>query len=479
LALLLESFLLDDAELGVAAIRVEGDVATTEAPLARIRQPQPFLTRRVRSGRGATEQPNAAGDDAELSLCFWLMVAVTGIAAGLGGMAMIAILHGVQHLAYGYHGGDVQTAVARTAGSRRILALAAGGVVTGVGWYLLRRFMSDQRSDLDDALWAGDSQLSMRRSFLTSVLSEIAVGVGASLGLEAAPKLLGAAAGSLLARWTRLDPTQRRLLVACGGGAGMAAVYNVPLGGALITAEVLYGSLALPVVLPALACSAIATATSWIYLPDRPTYLLIPTYHVSAALAVWSVPAGLLIGVLTVGYVRLIGLVSVHRPNGWRVCITPAIAFTLLGFLALAYPQVLGNGRDMASPAFLGAGTAGLLLILAVLKPFATMLCLGSGATGGLFTPTLATGAVLGGALGIAWSQVWPGAPAGAFALVGAAAMVGAGLQAPLAGLVLVLELTGTTNSLAVPILVATVLATAVARYLDGYSIYSVRLPAR
>ncbi|HEY6793857.1 MAG TPA: chloride channel protein [Kineosporiaceae bacterium] len=75
------------------------------------------------------------------------------------------------------------------------------------------------------------------------------------LGREAAPKLLGAAAGSVLAQWRGLTVGQRRLLVSCGEDAGMAAVYNVPLGGALITAELLYGSLALPAILPALACA--------------------------------------------------------------------------------------------------------------------------------------------------------------------------------------------------------------------------------
>jgi H+/Cl- antiporter ClcA len=438
-----------------------------------------LLPRRVASGRGATEQPNAVDDVAELTARFWFLLVVTGVAAGLAGVLMLAILHGVEHVAFGFRHGNLDAAVRRTARSRRIVVLAIGGAVTGIGWFLTRRFLRHECSDLDDALWAGDATLSLRRSLLTSVLSELAVGVGASLGQEAAPKLLGAATGSVLARWARLSPAQRRLLVAAGGGAGMAAIYNVPLGGALITAEVLYGSLTLAVVLPALACSTIATLTAWIYLPNSPTYPSIPVYHPGAPLVVWSIPAGLVIGLFTVGYVRLIGLVAVHRQSGWRVCFVPAAAFALLGLVALRYPELLGNGRDLAGPVFLGAGTAGLLLALAVLKPFATALCLGSGAAGGLFTPTLATGAVLGGVLGIGWSQLWPGAPMGAYALVGAAAMLGAGLQAPLAGLVLVVELTGTTLPLAVPMIAATAIATMVARYLDGYSIYSVRLPAR
>lgn len=106
-------------------------------------------------------------------------------------------------------------------------------------------------------------------------------------------------------------------------------------------------------------------------------------------------------------------------------------------------------------------------------------MCLGSGASGGLFTPTLSTGAVLGGSLGMAVSLAWPGSPSGAFAMVSAAAMIGAAMQAPLAGLALVLELTHSGFGLMVPMMAATVTATAVAFYVDGYSIYSARLPSR
>ena len=121
-------------------------------------------------------------------------------------------------------------------------------------------------------MWNGDGRLSFRRCLGTSVISEVVIGMGASIGREAAPKLLGGASGSVFAELGRLSVQQRRLLVACGGGAGLAAVYNVPLGGALFTAEILIGSISLPVMLPSIACSAIATPTAWIYLPDHATY---------------------------------------------------------------------------------------------------------------------------------------------------------------------------------------------------------------
>ena len=96
----------------------------------------------------------------------------------------------------------------------------------------------------------------------------------------------------------------------------------------------------------------------------------------------------------------------------------------------------------------------------------------------GLFTPVLSTGAAIGGVLGAVWSSVWPGVPDGAYAVIGAAAMIGAAMQAPLSALALMLELTHVGFGLMVPMTVAVVLATAVARRLDGYSIYSARLSA-
>jgi chloride channel protein, CIC family len=445
----------------------------------RVRVPPPLISRRLPSGRGATEQPNATGDgDAALTPKFWLMVAATGVAAGLFGDLMMLLLFSIQHVAFGYSTGSLETAVEHASDVRRLVVLLCGGVFGGIAWFLLRRYTSGEKSELDDVVWGEGARLSFRRSLGTSVISEVVIGMGASIGRENAPKLMGGASASVLAGWARLTPAQRRLLMACGGGAGLAAVYNVPLGGALFTAEIMLGTISVPVVLPALACSWIATATAWLYLPDRATYVDIPDYRFTMTLMVWALLAGPLIGVISSGYIRLIGWVSHHQARGRVALFAPVVAFGILAVIAFAYPQLLGNGKDMAHDAFLGADGFLLLLALFALKPLVTAMCLGSGASGGLFTPTLSTGAVLGGAAGIAWSLAWPGSPAGAYAVVGAAAMLGAAMQAPLAGLVLILELTHGGFAIAIPMIAATVTATAVARYIDGYSIYSARLRA-
>ena len=426
------------------------------------------------------EQPNATGDgDAALTPRFWLMVVLTGIATGLFGDLLMWILFGVQHLAFSYHSGELQAAVERVSDARRLIVLVIAGLFGAVAWYLIRRYMKNETIEIDDSIWNGDGELGARRSLATSVVSEIVIGMGASIGREAAPKLMGGVSGSVLASWARLSPAQRRLLVACGGGAGLGAVYNVPLGGALFTAEILMGSLSLPTILPALACSSVATMTAWLYLPEHATYIDVPNFRFTTSLLVWSLLVGPVIGLVASGYVRLIGWVSHHQASGRTMLLAFPVALTALGLIGFEYPELFGNGKDMAHSVFLGEGGLALLAALFVLKSLVTAMCLAAGGSGGVFTPTLSTGAVLGGFFGGAWSLLWPGTPIGAFAMVGAAAMLGASMQAPLVALVLVLELTHSGFQIMAPMIAAVVIATAVTRYIDGYSIYSARLAAR
>ena len=226
---------------------------------------------------------------------------------------MMLILFNVQYAAFGYHEGSLQHGVEQASAARRVGSLLIAGAFGGVAWFLLRRYTKGEPSELDEAVWNGDGRLSFRRCLGTSVISEVVIGMGASIGREAAPKLLGGASGSVLAGWGGLSAQQRRLLVACGGGAGLAAVYNVPLAGALFTAEILIGSISLPVILPAIACSWTATATAWIYLPDHAVYPGIPDYRFTWSVMTWALLAGPVIGLVSAGYIRLIGWVSYYR----------------------------------------------------------------------------------------------------------------------------------------------------------------------
>jgi H+/Cl- antiporter ClcA len=255
----------------------------------------------------------------------------------------------------------------------------------------------------------------------------------------------------------------------------MAAVYNVPLGGALFAIEVLRGVLTLRMVLPALTASLIATMIGWFAIPDAPTYH-IPAIQHSAALLCWALLAGPVAGVASAVFVRGVEEADRLRPRGrWRL-VTPALVFSLLGAASIRFPQLLGNGKDIAQLVFLGAVTPIVILILIVLKPLTTLACLGSGASGGLFTPSLAFGALLGGALGCAWTTLWPGLPLGIFGVIGAGAVLAATTQGPISAVVLMIELTGHDRSFLLPMLIAVASATLVARMIDPRSIYDARL---
>jgi H+/Cl- antiporter ClcA len=356
-----------------------------------------------------------------------------------------------------------------------VLALLAAGAVTGMGQIVLRRLSSGNGIDTTAAIWFHAGRLPALRTLGSAVLSVIIVGMGVSLGREGAPKQVGAVFGNLLADGTRLSDEQRRLLVACGSGAGMAAAYGVPLGGALFSLEVMRGVLALRYVMPALVASAVATAVAWIVLPDAPTYP-IPAYASSAPAVVWALLAGPLAGLFSVGYVRLITLAERNKPVNRRRIFIPLAGLGLLGLISAPFPQILGNGKDASQLAFASQLPIRLLLALVVLKPFATILCIRCGAPGGLFTPSLTAGAMLGGVLGYAWSWIWPGVPAGLYAVLGAGAVLAATTQGPISTVVLMMELTGRDRSFILPLLLAVGTATLVARSIEPRSIYDARL---
>jgi chloride channel protein, CIC family len=430
-----------------------------------------------RLSRFSSPQPNVPGKGivASYGITFWGMVVSIGVLAGLGGAAFITLLQAVQHLAWSSHSDAFLIAVARASAGHRVLVLAIAGILTGLGGLALRRVRGFGGGEVSEALWNEEGRMALGPSLARGVLSIVIVGLGASLGQEAAPQLAGASVASRLSDRVGLPSGQRRLLVACGAGAGMAAVYNVPLGGALFALEVLLGTITLPLVLPALATSLIATAVAWIVVPIAPTYFL-PTYGVSAALVAWAVIVGPLAGLAAVAWVRLVAWVHELRPAGKGRLIAPFVVLTALGVLSIAYPQLLGNGKNTVQLAVTSQLGLGLLFALFVLKPLVTAACLGSGAPGGLFTPTLAYGVLFGGLLGHLWSLLWAGTPDGTYAIIGGGAVLAASMQGPLAAVVLILELAHHTDALMVPLLLGVTSATVVSRRLGAPSIYSARL---
>jgi CIC family chloride channel protein len=269
------------------------------------------------------------------------MVLVTGVSAGLGGGLLMLLLHGIEHLMWSYQTGTFLQGVAGTSWERRLIVVFAAGVLAGLGRHLLRRATGGHGGEVAEAIWFRAGQMRLVHTLMQAILSIVIVAFGASLGREGAPKQTGAAIASSAANWSRLSPSQHRLLVACGAGAGIAAVYNVPFGGALFALEVLLDAVSLPLVLPAMATSLIATAVAWLLIPDRTTYMT-SAYGVSMGAIAGSVCLGPLIGFIAVAYIWLIARIDTYKPAAqWSRISTPLLIFMGLGAMALYYPQLL------------------------------------------------------------------------------------------------------------------------------------------
>jgi CIC family chloride channel protein len=413
--------------------------------------------------------------DLKAASYFWLAIILTGLGTGAGAAALTLILQFVQHLMW--PGGDLTLVdAAREAPPwRHIVVLLGAGFLTGAGQLLLVRLTSGNGIDITSAIWFSAGRLPKGRTLGSAVLSVILVGMGASLGREGAPKQAGAVIANGLADKTGLSDEQRRLLVACGAGAGMAAAYGVPLGGALFALEVLRGMLALRLVLPALLTSVIAALTSWLVLPNAPTYVVAHFDNSVGNLALVFL-VGPIAGLVSVAFVRAVAFADRNRPTRWRRLIAPILALGLLGLLSIPFPQLLGNGKDIAQLVFSDQIPFLILLMLLILKPAMTLLCLGSGVPGGLFTPSLSLGALLGAVLGHACFLVWPDVQPALAAIVGAGAILAATTQGPISAVVLMMELTGGDRSFIAPLLLGVVMATLVSRSIEPRSIYDARL---
>lgn len=399
-----------------------------------------------------------------------LAVVLTGLAAGLAGVVLTLLLHAVQFPLYGYDRGSFLAGVTHAAPWRRVVAMTVGGLVVGVGWWWHRRYVDGDDLSVTRALRDRSVRLPVGHTLIDATLQVVAVGAGASLGREGAPRQSGAALAGHLAGRLGVTPAQRRTVLACGAGAGLAAMYGVPLSGALFTLEVLLVSRAWRDVVPALVSSVIATAVA---LPALGTA---PVYAVRAAsfawpVLVWAVPFGVVAALVGLAFLRVMR--HARRPPAadttlLATALPMVIGFALVGGLGAAYPEILGNGKGLAQTGFAGGLSLGVAALLVLLKPVATALCLRVGAIGGLLTPALATGVVLGVAAGRVWGSWWPGGSAADYALVGAAALVAVTQRAALTAIVFALELTRTGLTDLPAMAVAVAVAVLVVRAISG-----------
>ena len=435
------------------------------------------------SETAASDAPEPAGDGkvpATLrdpgGIRFWIAIVLTGLCAGLGAALLTVLFDVAQEFAWGAaEPSALLQAAWRASPERHVGLLLAAGLATSASQWLLTRLTSGNSVDVTAAIWFQAGRMPAWRTLGTAVLSIVIVAMGVPLGREGAPKQFGVVFGNLFSSLQKLSDEQRRLVVAIGAGAGMAAVYSVPLGGALFALEVLRGALALRLVVPALAAALIATTTASFIVPNAPLYT-VPLYPISPDVYLWVVIASPFIGLWSVAFVRAIAWAYRVRPSDWRRFLAPPVVLAVIGLISIVFPELLGNGQNVAQLLFLHPLEPVALAALVFVRPIATIGSVASGAPGGLFTPSLAAGALAGAALGSCGSGFIREAKS-AFTRFWARARCWRRPRRDRSRRwCLMMELTGQARAFALPMIAAIVIATATARLLEWRSVYEARL---
>ena len=403
--------------------------------------------------------PSPASAEAGASPLVLLAATVAiGAGAGLGGMLLALLLHLLQHLAYGYSLGTIIGSESFLAGVseavplRRLAVLAVCGLIAGFGWWAVYA-LGKPLVSIKQAVKSHEATMPAA-TVAHALLQIVTVGLGSPLGREVAPREIGALLATWVARRARLGAADTRTMIACGAGAGLAAVYNVPLGGAVFTLEVLLQTFGLAAAVPAIGTAVIAALVAWIGLGDEAQYH-VAGLRISASLVCWSVWAGPLFGIAGTSYARLAVAARARAPRTWRLVPWCLVVFVAVGAVSMRYPHVLGNGKGPIQLGLTGEMGLGLAAILLVVKLAATTACLRGGAAGGLLTPGMTIGALMAIVLGAGWTLLWPGASTGAYAVVGAAAFLSASMTMPLTAVTLVMEFTRVDHDFLIPVLIA------------------------
>ncbi len=339
------------------------------------------------------------------TLEFGCGIIVVGLLAGVAGLCTTLLLRAVEHLTYHYSFGTLLTGVTGSSPVRRALGPMVGGALAGLGWWMLRR--RSEVPALAETI-AGHQRLPRLPLSLDAGLQVLLVGSGASLGREGAPRQFAAALGDFgTSRWS-LTPRDREILLACAAGAGLAAVYSVPLGGALFAARIMLKTWHPRAVGTALITSSLAVTVASPVTHERPP-LHWPDIQLSYLLTAFA----LVLAPLAFAVGLAFNLVMARaRPattmKSWLLIPAIAAAGLLIGICSVWFPELPGNGKSILTVTLNSGLTLGAAAALLVLKPLLTAVFLRAGAVGGMLTPALATGAAMGSVVALTintWTQ--------------------------------------------------------------------------
>ncbi len=353
---------------------------------------------------------------------------------------------------------------------------AVGGVIAGAIILLGRKLgRSPNTTDYMEAVALRKGALSFRKSVVKIGSAVFSVASGGSIGREGPLVQLSALVASLVGQAGRWSLPRRRVMVACGAAAGIAAAYDAPIAGALFVSEIMLKSISMDTLGPMVFSSVVATQFVHHFKGPGPLYA-IPMFSMGYG---WELALYLLLG----GFCGLLAPVFLRFLRGSERAfgalklpsyVRMGLGGLIVGVIAMRYPEVCGNGYSVVSSILNDDWVWQTLLVVLVVKVVATGATFGSGAVGGVFTPTLFTGAGIGYLFGGALNKVLPVAvlDPGAYALAGMGMFIAATTQAPLTAILIVFEMTLDYHVI-VPLMVGSVVAYYTAGAIDKESMYS------
>jgi CIC family chloride channel protein len=359
---------------------------------------------------------------------------------------------------------------------QRIVTPAVGGLCAGAILSFGRRWRGAvTTTDYMEAVVLGDGKISTRRSLTKCLSALFTIASGGSIGHEGPMVQLSSVVASLTGRLQHWSTPRLRLLVGCGAAAGIASAYNAPIAGALFVAEIVLGSVAMEIFGPLVFSSVVATLTVRGLLGGNPLYE-IPAFRLNRN---WEIIPylllGLLAGVLAPWFVRLLrASENFAQRIVLPIWVKMGIGGLIVGGLAAFYPEVCGNGSSAVNAILQGRWVWQTLAIILLFKVLATTATFGSGAVGGVFTPTLFIGASLGFLFGDAAQYGWGHGAynPSAFALVGMGAFLAAATHAPIMAMIMIFEMT-LDYEIILPLMLACVVAYYTSVSIEKRSIYA------
>jgi len=408
-----------------------------------------------------------------------------GVVIGIGGAYFYVgfkwAIHFVQDLAWGGWE-DPAALLSQIEWYWVVIIPAMGGLFTG----LIIHFMSSEAKghgvpEVMESIALRGGKIRARVPLAKAVASAVSIGTGGSVGREGPMVQIGAAMGSIVGQVTQVTRRKMRTFVGCGAAAGIAATFNAPIAGALFALEIILGDFGAANFIPIVVSSVSATVVSHQYIQEFQAFEVPPYTLVSPWEMIPYILLGVLTGLVAIGFIRVLYKTEDIFDNlNIPLYVKTIIGGIGLGILALFFPHILGTGYEAVNAVMVDRLLWSTAAILVVWKLLATSLTLGSGASGGIFAPSLFLGSMAGGVLGYWAHLLFPSitATAGAYALVGMAGVVGAATHAPLTAILIIFELTN-TYQIILPVMATTIVATAVAMKIQNESIYTLKLMKR